>query len=386
MSDTYREVTSQSYFGRIGNAIKGVIVGIVIILVMVAALWWNEGRAVKTYRALKEGAGKVITVVPDKVDPALDGELIHMSGLATTEDTLNDSIFGVSAKAIKLNRNVEMYQWEESQHSTEKKKLGGGTETVTEYTYSKTWSSSLIKSGSFKISAGHQNPSSMPYSSDTLYATKATIGAFRLSQGLIGQMNKAESVMVNNDTLAKVQPGLAEKLQLYSGGYYLGSEPANPQIGDVKISFSAVMPQEVSVISVQAGDSFEPYVASNGRKIERLETGVVSAQQMFENAQAENRMLTWVLRLLGFGLIALGISMILKPFSVVADVVPFVGNLLEVGIGIVALLGSLTISMLVISMAWIFYRPLIGIPMLIVAVGSFVGLFVMKNKKAAEAA
>ena len=96
-------------------------------------------------------------------------------------------------------------------------------------------------------------------------------------------------------------------------------------------------------------------------------------------------MLTWILRLVGLVLIAVGIGMIFRPLSVAADVLPFLGSLLEVGVGIIAFLGSLCITMLVISMAWIFYRPLIGIPLLLISVGSIVALFVMKNKKAVAA-
>ena len=43
---------------------------------------------------------------PDAVDPANDGTLVHMTGMATTAETLTDPAFDVSANALKLTRRV----------------------------------------------------------------------------------------------------------------------------------------------------------------------------------------------------------------------------------------------------------------------------------------
>ncbi len=384
MSD-FSTVSSQSWFSRLGGAIKGVIFGIILVFVMIVMLWWNEGRAVKTYKMLKEGAGAVVSVSADTVSPGNDSKLVHLSGLATTEDTLSDSIFGISATALKLMRTVEMYQVEETITKEEKKKLGGGTETVETPSYSQVWSSSVIDSSNFRDPSKQVNPGSMPYSSETLTATKATIGAFTLNSGLLGQITNAQPMNATQETLSKIQQDLQSKLTLHANGYYMGANPSSPQIGDVRVTFKVVLPQDVSLISQQVGNTFQAWQASNGKSFQRLESGTVSAEVMFEDAQAENRMLTWILRLVGLVLIAVGIGMIFRPLSVAADVLPFLGSLLEVGVGIIAFLGSLCITMLVISMAWIFYRPLIGIPLLLISVGSIVALFVMKNKKAVAA-
>ncbi|MCY2994909.1 MAG: hypothetical protein NTY19_44665 [Planctomycetota bacterium] len=62
MSDSFSEVTSQSWFSRLGNAIKGVLLGIILFVVAFPLLWWNEGRAVKTAKGLKEAGGAVVAV------------------------------------------------------------------------------------------------------------------------------------------------------------------------------------------------------------------------------------------------------------------------------------------------------------------------------------
>ncbi|MCI5157840.1 MAG: hypothetical protein D3906_05255, partial [Candidatus Electrothrix sp. AUS1_2] len=81
--DSYTEVTSESWFGRIGGAIKGIIFGFILFLIAFPLLFWNEGRAVKTYKSLKEVSGAVISVLADQVDPNNEGKLVHLSGRAS---------------------------------------------------------------------------------------------------------------------------------------------------------------------------------------------------------------------------------------------------------------------------------------------------------------
>ena len=55
-SDVYVERSSQSWFGRIGNAFKAILFGLIIVVGAAILLLWNEGRAAKTYAALACGA------------------------------------------------------------------------------------------------------------------------------------------------------------------------------------------------------------------------------------------------------------------------------------------------------------------------------------------
>jgi hypothetical protein len=263
MTDSFSEVTSQSWFGRIGGAFKGIIVGLVLIGIAFILLFWNEGRAVKRHQTLQEGGGAVVSVSASEVDPGNEGRLIHLSGMAETGETLADAEFGISRRALKLRRKVEMYQWKESSHSETKKKLGGGTETVTTYSYDRTWDDSLVRSSSFKKPAGHENPTSMPISSRELRAAKVTVGAFTLSASLVGKISRYQPVPLPP---GEPPPSPVGRLSVDGGGYYLGYAPSSPQIGDLRITFESVDPLEVSLVSRQAGETFEPYLASTGER------------------------------------------------------------------------------------------------------------------------
>ncbi|MDY0413319.1 MAG: hypothetical protein GX105_01200 [Gammaproteobacteria bacterium] len=383
--DRFKEVTRQSWFSRIGGAVMGVLVGLVLFVLAFPLLFWNEGRAVTTYKTLQEGGNIVVSVAADKVDPSNAGRLIHLTGLADTQATLTDPVFGVSAKALKLRRTVEMYQWKENSSSETTKKLGGGTETVTEYWYSREWSGELVKSDHFKKSDGHRNPSSMPYASTEQTADRVTLDAFILSPRLVGKINSFEPLVIASDT--PLPRAIRKTAQVYDTGFYIGSDAANSQVGDVRVKFTMVKPVDVSVIAKQIGNTFEPYVAKAQGSIELLQTGTHSADAMIQAAQDSNAVMTWLLRLAGFVCMMVGLNLLLRPLSVIADVVPIAGTIVGAGARLIAFLVAAPASLITIGIAWIFYRPLIGITLIVIAVGLTVTLRgKLKAAKIAKAA
>ena len=135
MSDSFTETTTKSWGSRLGESIKGVLFGLVLIVGSGIFLFWNEGRAVQTQRSLTEGASLVVPVDPARVDPANDGKLVHLSGDLKPGAPLADPDFTVSATALRLVRTVEMYQWKEESKTETRKNVGGSEETVTTYEY-----------------------------------------------------------------------------------------------------------------------------------------------------------------------------------------------------------------------------------------------------------
>lgn len=373
--DRYTEVTHQSWFSRIGGALKGILFGLLLFVLAFPLLFWNEGRAVKRAKSLTEGSKVVLSVPADSVDPANEGQLIHVSGTATTDAVLTDPVFEVSENALKLKRTVEMYQWKESKETETRTKVGGGEETVTTYSYSKTWSQSHINSENFTKPAGHQNPGSMPYDSTVLTAEEITLGAFTLSPSLAGKISQYEPLPVEADQPLP-QP-VRDSGQVHNGGYYLGKDPADPQVGDVRIQFQVTRPTPVSVIARQVGSTFEPYRAKAGGEVELLQTGIHSADSMFEQAQQANRVVTWLVRLGGFLLMMFGLNLMTRVFSVLADVIPFFGRIVGAGTRLIAFLLAAVFSLITIAVAWVFYRPLLGI-LLLTAAGGLIAAVVIK--------
>ena len=190
------EVTTESWGSRLGNSFKGIITGGVLFLAGIPLLFWNEGRAVKTAKALEEGESVCQTVQSiDTVDMQNEGKLIYATGNAVTDAVLTDSMFpGISLKAMKLARSVEYYQWVEHESTREEKQVGGSVKKITTYTYRKDWVSTPIESSEFK-EAGHDNIVHLTGLEDTRQsAEKVNFGAFALTSGQISRISGSKPV------------------------------------------------------------------------------------------------------------------------------------------------------------------------------------------------
>jgi hypothetical protein len=330
-------------------------------------LFWNEGRAVRTARSLAEGEKAVVSVGADRVDPAHEGALVHASGTATTDETLKDPEFPVSARALRLVRDVKMYQWNEKKETHTRRRVGGGQERTTEYSYTQDWADHPIDSGRFRRPQGHANPREWRFRGWSGEAGVATLGPFRLPSDLVRQINKFEPLQVDAAAHGALPADLRDRLRVDNGRFYQGADPGEPQVGDVAIEFRQVLPTEVSLLAQQAGDSFRPFPTKAGDAINRLQLGAVSAADMFHAAEVENSQWTWVLRLIGFVLMSAGIGMVLRPLAVLGDVIPFIGDVIRFGTGLVAVGIGLVLSLVTIALGWITYRPLVGLAVLALA-------------------
>lgn len=363
-NDSFTEVSSQSWFSRIGESLKGIIFGLLLFAAAFPLLWWNEGRSVERYNSLQEGQSLVVSVSADSIDPVNEGKLIYTRGLAGTSAILQDEVFGISVNAIKLIRHVSMYQWQEDVTTETKEELGGGTTTRKSYHYSKIWSTQEINSGTFKRPAGHENPA-MLYQNRRLQADEVFLGAFKLNAG---QVNR---IIAETDfnTLDSKAPAELNGRELFNtgSGFYLGENPSEPQIGDLRIGFAIVQAQQVSIVAQQQGNGFSAYQTSAGSPIDLLKPGLLEADAMFAAAQKENTLLTWGIRIGGTLLMWLGLSLMFKPLSVFASVIPLLGDLLALGAGILALLITLPCAMLTIALAWISYRPIFAAVLILLA-------------------
>ncbi|XPS88239.1 conserved uncharacterized membrane protein, DUF1625 [Desulfosarcina variabilis str. Montpellier] len=325
-------------------------------------LFWNEGRAVKRYQTLKEGEGAVVSVSDEQVDPANQGRLVHLSARADTDETLTDATFAVSQTALRLKRMVEMYQWKEHRETRTVKQTGGGEKKETSYSYSRVWSASVISSSGFKRRNGHENPTDMPFGSKTLNASNVMLGAFVLSPALVREIDNWVPVTIDASTA--IPAALGSQGMIHGNGYYRGQDPGNPAIGDVRITFNAVYPGPVSLIAAQQGKSFAPYTTAAGGSISLLQPGIHSAADMFKTAHFHNRLITWGIRAGGLLLMFIGLASLLKPLSVFADVIPFFGNLVEAGTSLIAFVLAFFFGLMVMGVAWIFYRPVLGLSLM----------------------
>jgi len=356
---------------RIGNSFKGIVGGFIFIIIGIVLLWWNEGNNVRNIKTTAEMKKNYIDVTSERVDSNNEGKLIATNGKLINEEELYDSTFDVKVKTPVLQRIVEMYQWKEESDTDE--------DGNTTYSYKKEWVDTLVDSNDFH-NGGHVNPTSMPYNSEKLFSSKVNVGAFVLSHDQLDMLST--NGVFNGFNTEKV----TELNYVINGNYITNSKDVNsPEVGDIRVSFVYNNSTDVSVLAVQSGDSFKDYVSSQDKTINRVMDGIHNGEEMIKVIEKENKILKWVLRFAGAFTIILGIATILKPLSAITSYIPIVGSVVGAAVGLVSFVLGLALSFIIIAIAWIRFRPILGISLLVAAVALIVFVIIRgKNKKPIE--
>ncbi len=160
---------------------------------------------------------------------------------------------------------------------------------------------------------------------------------------------------------------------------YFGRVPGAPEVGDVRVTFEKVVPAKVTVMAVVDGDTFKPFKAKNGKRFETLVMGKKSGDEIIDAAKETNNIILWVLRIIGIMMVIGGLKGIFGFIETILKVVPFVAGIFGWGVGLVCTVIGIAWSLIVIAIAWLFYRPLLGISLLVLA-GFLVWVFAFKGK------
>lgn len=380
MSDTYTETTRTDWTTRIAASIKGIGAGIILAGLAGYGLFWNEGSAVQTAKSITEGAGLVINIDAASVDPANEGKLVHLTGEIKAGARPNDAEFGVAVDGLRLVRTVEMYQWREDKKVETGKSVGGSEEAVTTYSYKRVWSSSPINSQEFKIGDGHANPE-MRYSGATFNGGDITLGAFRPGEQVIRMLPDNQDMPVEAAMADALRTRVHGPVQAIDGRFYLGDNPSQPRVGDIRVSYHFAPAGPVSIIGQQSGSDFTLYQTKAGNRILMVRPGTTSAVDMFDDAQRDNVMWTWIARFFCAFVMFVGFKLILDPIVVIADVVPFIGNLMGAGAALVSFIVTAVVAPLMIAVAWLWYRPIVSIIVIAVGAGLALGLRMFAGRR-----
>jgi len=421
MADSVQVSSHHSYGSRVGNSFKAIFWGIILVIISIVLLAWNENNYVKQKAALKEWASIVQEATIDQINSELEWSEIHVSGETSSDaESLKDSTFWVITDNLKLKRTVEMYQWYEDEHEECHDNYWWSEDCTTTYTYDTKWSDDQISSDSFYSRNGHENPSSWEYESNERVKEPITLWVYTLSPIFVNQLtdyktinlseqdiiipekykliaeetaeiNEPTTVEDNNNNYlywdsqeesntANTSPS-NERFHINGDQIYIWLDPTKPAVWDLRITFSSVKPYTVSIVWKQMGNELTSYKVSNWRNINLLSQGNVSAEDMFLQAQKENKMITWIIRLIWLLLMYCGFASMFKFIETLAKVLPFLANIIWVWTGIIALGLTIIVWFLTIGIAWLVVRPIVWICCLIIAAG---GVFLLKRSKKAE--
>ncbi|XP_072238250.1 transmembrane protein 43 isoform X1 [Leuresthes tenuis] len=375
--DQHKRVSVKSnpgFLERLGDTTGGTVVGVGLFFLSIYVLFTNEGRALQTASSLDEGLSQVVSLGPySSFDLQNDNRLVHLSAQLRTLQPLHDPNYRVVVQAVKLRRQVEMYQWVEYSESRDYQE-NGETKTETTYTYNTEWKSELVNSRNFDREIGHQNPSAMAVESVTVVAPEVRVGPFMLSKGLVEQINNFETLSLKDFPVFDLNLFLS----IDDDYFYHTQNPRRPEVGDVRVRFSFAglsgensglgPPQTVSIVAMQRGEGLFPFKTRSGDILELLYLEELSAEEVFAKEHQYNSMKTWGLRAAGWALMCLSIQLTMRIIYTLVDWVPVLRELVSVGLKIFALCVSSSLSLLVIGAGWLFYRPLVAAALAALAV------------------
>uniref|UniRef100_A0A3Q3BIY3 Transmembrane protein 43 n=1 Tax=Kryptolebias marmoratus TaxID=37003 RepID=A0A3Q3BIY3_KRYMA len=359
--DQHKRVTVKSnpgFLQRLGETAGGMVLGVGLFFLSIYVLFTNEGRALQTASSLDEGLSQVVPLVSySSLDPQNNNRLVHLSAQLHTLQPLHDPNYKVVVQAVKLRRQVEMYQWVEYSESKDYKE-NGETKTETTYTYNTEWKSELISSRNFDKEIGHQNPSAMPVEGVTVVSPEVHVGPFILSKSLVEQVNNFQTLSLRDYPVFN----LDSFLSIHDDYFYHTQFPNRPQVGDVRVRFSFAglsgensplgPPQIVSIVAMQRGETLMAFKTKSGDFLEILYLEDLTAEEVFERERQHNSMKTWGLRAAGWALMFISIQLTTRIVYTLVDWVPLLRDLVSFGLMIFALCISCSLSLLVIGIGW----------------------------------
>lgn len=331
------------------STFKVASVGVLLSVLGASLLVWNESYTVQLLRTIYETESQVVTLEKNNddsssslIDPNNRGKLVYLTGTLQPRDdgadsTLQDDLFGVSEpNAILLKRNVEVYQWEEDDHS------------INEYDTS--WKANLLIDSS-DYPDDKQNPTVFPFDLVT-YATPLSIRGFQLNANLTKYVSWYTPIHAALDTHSIVDPDVQKRAQLVGDGFYFGSNAAYPKIGDSRVFFTAIYKDTVSLIAQQDEDD-------QLKDIRVVAPGKHSLSDLLRNHHRIPRVRNWWMRAIAWLLVSVGLFV--SGAHLPGVLVEYQGLLPTVSL---ATLATATLC----SLSWITYQPILSI-LVLVAVG-----------------
>lgn len=371
MSGNITETVTKGFGSRILGSLQGIVIGIFLFVISFFVLFWNEGRL--NLSSIAED-GEIITSVNDLNDD-LDEELILLEGNLSSQEIARDEYIRDRNNLI-IERKVEMYAWIEDKDEDTERNTGGSETTTVTYNYRQDWTSSPQNSQTFKEPEDHINPELQVRTSVDKVDT-AVIDGVTIDMKSI-KLPAQERLELTDSNVNQVNGFvIADQQYLFAGA----GTTQNPQIGDVRISFT-YLPNPLNGITAVGKynantNSISKYNGPDNSSLHRIFKG--DAQNSIAKLQGEHTTMTWVLRVVGFLLMWIGLSLILGPISTFLDILPFLGSASRFIIGIITFAVALVLSIITIIIGIIVNNIflLIG-TLLLLGVG---GYFIFKNKK-----
>lgn len=362
---------------KMGRAIAGVGAGLLMFLTSFGVLWWNEGRT-----DMSKVAEQATITSADTVEGAVDGQLVSVSGTLNPTGTVGDPAYLAPGSYLRLNRHVEMFAWVENKKTTREKTVGGEEIERTEYNYVKQWTGSPASSDEFYEHKGHQNPK-LTIEDQTFHPEGATVGAWQIADVSGSRLPAAEPVALTKAN-TKLPRNRRERRRTHVSEthYYIGGgSPEKPAVGDVRISWTAVpAAQSVTMFAQASGATLVPYLHEGKDELYRAVAG--THDEAIAQMATEHKVMSWILRIAGFLMMWIGMSLVFGPIHAVLDIIPMIGQGSRFLVGVVLFPVALVLSVATMVVSMIAHSAIALILTLLLLVGGGIAFFVIRRRGA----
>lgn len=262
---------------------------ICIILLIAFAIYLiadNEKNYYEAKQLANEIKNSAITIKDGKVNKNNNDKLVFIFGKIDYDNqVLVDEVFDVNVKTPRLLRFVEVYQWDRYKKNNE-------------YIYYKKWSSELIDSTDFK---DHDNPTTKQNGTKYYFADKINVGEFELSDNQKYSLSCNEEMRLNEDLI------LPSGYIIYKNYITNSKNLEEPEIGDVRVSFSYNNWENITILAKQSNNSFDTYITSDKKEINIIKEGIHTLEEIDTSKLESNKFSKWFLRIIGITMIILSI-------------------------------------------------------------------------------
>jgi hypothetical protein len=240
--------------------------GATLMLAGVALAAVNAHGVLQYESALAVHGGQVIDLgTAAQPQSGLHGHMVRVVGKPRVVEAPHDAQFNLGADTPMLTRRVEMFQWREV-------RVGNGVH------YEMDWVDHWIDASRFRQPRGHANPPRAPLQGEQFAAGLVQLDGYRLSPALQRALPGASVVPPPGSELPV---NLAASFSRHGDYLQTSAAPDSPQLGDIRVSWSAVPRSLVTVVARVDGDVLRPAVDAADGQGYQLALGEVSLLDLF---------------------------------------------------------------------------------------------------------
>jgi len=411
--------------------------GLTLVFGGIYTIGWNERRTVCKNQGLLNAEEVFVTAKCDQPPTNYEGKLVLLSCPLQTENMPRylaadldvkygnfNKVFG-DVRGLCFNQEMKIFLCKESKTVKCVKHDGDGNckKEKTEFRYDLDYSDQFVDSRDFyKDSKGdvvdsakhakqnecgtelNPKPNSFPFQ---LIASAARPDAVKMGKWLLDSEQvhrltkncdevvapkQAELQSFNQEQKQPIQAIKPDNVWADNLNNFYSCSLDAQSIGCIKLQFFTKAPKFVTLLYYIKNSSFSVYTTPpswicSPDTLSHIQEGYISSDELFKMFQDHEYVFRWTFRLLGFITIYGGLYMFFSPIEWLAHHIPFCGNCIGGAIGcfLHAMEGLIAfgISLITISIMWIFMRPLIGITLLLFGL-AFIGFSTFHTQKVHE--